>query len=191
MADEAILARHRVELEITFRPCRESDLRMLEWGPAYRSHRRAIERAFEGHRRGDNPMLVADVRGFPVAQIWIDLARREDEGVAILGALRVIPGLQRLGIGRRLVRMAERIAYECGFSRAEIGVEHDSPGARRLYEQLGYVHAGEEERVIEPERPDGERVRERIRYSLMRRELGEELGEGAAAEEPSRERAAT
>lgn len=171
MTDETILGRHSVELDIIVRPCRESDLRMLEWGGSYRAHRRVIERAFEGHLRGDNPMLVAEAQGFPVAQLWIDLARREDEGVAILWALRVMPGLRALGIGRVLVRCAERLAREWGFAQTEIGVEHDNVGARRLYEHLGYVEVGEEESSIEREEPGGEIVYDALRYAVMRRDL--------------------
>lgn len=53
-----------------------------------------------------------------------------------MNALEAVP--QNEGIGTALVETAERHARRLGARRVGLAVEHDNPGARRLYERLGY-----------------------------------------------------
>lgn len=127
-----------VQLEIRIRACRRDDLARLEWTDAEVAHRGIATLAFERHMRGENPMLVADANGSPVGQVWIDLTKRARERVGVIWALRVLPALRGLGVGRALVAAAEQRMSSAGCVAAEIGVEHGNPAARALYEALGY-----------------------------------------------------
>jgi len=60
---------------VWIRPCRAEDLPDLEWCGVYREHRAIAERTFAAMESGAQLMWVADVGGFPVGQIWLDLAR--------------------------------------------------------------------------------------------------------------------
>jgi ribosomal protein S18 acetylase RimI-like enzyme len=125
-------------LDVVIRPCREDDLAALEWFGLFEPHRPLIRRVFDQHRRGEAMMLVAEANGEPSGQLWIQLERRDEEQVGVIWAVRVVPSLQRLGIGARLIAAAERLLLERNFCRAELSVETDNPAARRLYERLGY-----------------------------------------------------
>lgn len=138
-----ILRQFRVPLEVTVRRCIREDLSNLEWHGLFAEHREIMESAFADQARGNGAMLVADVNGYPVGQIWIDIRRKREESVGILWALRVYPFLQRLGIGTALMEAAEDLLREIGFEYSELGVEKSNHDARRLYEHLGYRHMGE------------------------------------------------
>jgi len=124
--------------QVTIRSCQREDLQDLEWFGLFTPHRELILRAFERQENGDNVMLVAVVNSFPVGQVWIDLVRKVQASIGILWALRVMPPFQTLGIGTRLITMAEGVLKDEGFAVAEIGVEKDNLNAKRLYEKLGY-----------------------------------------------------
>ena len=67
----------------------------------------------------------------------------------------MIPCPQNLGIGTRLVRAAEPLVRQRGFTTAELGVDKTNPAARRLYERLGYAVVGAEQDSWEYLTPDG------------------------------------
>lgn len=129
-------------LNVVIRPCREADLPALEWFGLFAPHRQLIRRVFEQHRRGEALMLVAEVNGEASGQLWIDMQRHKEERIGEIWAVRILPCLQRLGIGTRLIAVAETLLLERGFEQAQLAVETDNPAARRLYERLGYVLAG-------------------------------------------------
>jgi ribosomal protein S18 acetylase RimI-like enzyme len=128
-----------IPLAVTIRRCAEQDLPALEWYGLFSGHREIIRSAYDAQCRGDGQMLVADVNGFPAGQVWIDLARYRAQRIGVLWAVRVYPFLCSLGIGRRLVEVAEQRLRALGYVGAELGVERDNRAARRLYERLGYV----------------------------------------------------
>lgn len=127
-----------IPLNVTIRACQESDLQLLEWFGLFADYRTVIAQTFKRHQQGEVMMLVAEANYFPVGQLWIDLVKKYDESVAIFWALRVIPCLQNLGIGSRLLLAAEHFIQSKGFTAAEIGVEKDNLDAFRLYERLAY-----------------------------------------------------
>ncbi|MCU7494850.1 MAG: hypothetical protein HF314_17305 [Ignavibacteria bacterium] len=88
-----------VTLSIRFRACRASDLPNLEWFGMFYNHRNIIRESFRRHTAGENYMIVAEVNSFPIGQVWIDMKKKRLANTGIIWALRVLPPLQRLGIG--------------------------------------------------------------------------------------------
>jgi ribosomal protein S18 acetylase RimI-like enzyme len=154
------------------RPCVAEDLPMLEWYGLFRDHRELFTDAFARHLAGNNVMLVADLRGFPVGQAWIDLVKHNEERVGYVWAVRVFPFLRGLGIGTHLIDSAERILAERGYRGAELGVEKDNPDARRLYERLGYALVGEAREEYAVTSPDGAVATYAIDQWLLRKSFG-------------------
>jgi GNAT superfamily N-acetyltransferase len=100
-------------------------------------------------RDGRGVLLVAWADGRPVGDVFLDHGpadqpevRRHLPGVPMLDHLEVLERLQRRGIGTALVRAGEDTARRLGHRRLALGVGVDTPGARRLYERLGYADWG-------------------------------------------------
>jgi ribosomal protein S18 acetylase RimI-like enzyme len=151
---------------LTIRQARAEDLPSLEWEGEYRRFRLVYQRAYADSLRGRRVLLVAELEHQVVGQIFlqVDSALAGGDGrSAYLYALRVRPEFRNRGIGTELVREAEAILRERGFSRVLISVAQDNDAARRLYERLGYEvfgqdpgewsfldDQGEEQKVHEP-----------------------------------------
>jgi ribosomal protein S18 acetylase RimI-like enzyme len=149
-----------VSATILIRPCTQADLPKLEWFGEYAGHRTIFAEVFASQQAGEALMLVAELNQFPVGQIWIDFASLKAKSIAVLWALRVLEPLQRLGIGRRLITVAEEQARGRGFAQAAIGVEKSNDGARRLYEQLGYKVVGDHKERWTSTTPEGDEIEE-------------------------------
>jgi GNAT superfamily N-acetyltransferase len=170
-ARAAAARRYVMPLRIDFRFCREEDLPSLEWFGLFSAHREIIRDAFEGQGRGEMLMLLALTNGFPVGQAWMDLARLRSENGALLWAVRVFPFLRGGALGSELIARAERLLAERGFAFVEIGAEKNNPGARRLYERLGYRLTHEAREAYAFTAPDGEAVRVDIDEWFLRKPL--------------------
>jgi GNAT superfamily N-acetyltransferase len=136
------------ELELHLRVCREEDLTALEWLGLYTAHRTVIADTFASQVRGEGLMLLAMANNFPLAQAWLDFARRGSRARPRIWAVRVFPPLQRGGIGTWLIGAVERVAKARGATSVEIGVEMSNPQARRFYEGLGYRLRGTERAFV-------------------------------------------
>jgi len=126
-----------VPMNVAIRACREEDLQALEWFGLFTDYRELIAKTFKRHEKGEVMMLVAEANHFPIGQVWIDLVKKHQDSIGLLWALRVMPCLQDLGIGSRLISTAERAIQSCGLTVAEIAVEKDNPAAKLLYKRLG------------------------------------------------------
>jgi GNAT superfamily N-acetyltransferase len=170
-----------VELRIqgSIRPCRRADLRHLEWFGMFTDHRAIFRAAWDGHRRGTNVMLVADLHGFPAGQVWIDLARKGASGIGVVWALRVHPVLYRSGLGRALLGAAERELRRRGLATAEVAVEKDNDGACRLYRRAGYRDAGEATEPWSYVKPDGTPVEHVLDLWILQKGLDGDDGSAA------------
>jgi ribosomal protein S18 acetylase RimI-like enzyme len=84
-------------------------------------------------------LVAVDAEDHPVGKLHVDFEVREHEGAAVVVAAAVTPELQRRGIGTALMAEAETRACRRGRLAMVVGVEDANPGARRLYERLGYV----------------------------------------------------
>lgn len=125
-------------VRIRIRSATLEDLPALEWWGWHSEHRDIIHRVYEEMLRGESLILVAEAGGFPIGQAWIDFEKRAADRAGLLWAVRIIPGFRNLGIGTRLMRIAERIMLERGLPVSELAVEKDNPDAKRLYERVGY-----------------------------------------------------
>ncbi|MDG4826044.1 GNAT family N-acetyltransferase [Asanoa sp. WMMD1127] len=95
--------------------------------------------------RGEGVLLVGCLDGSPVADVWVALSpvpeREVNEhlgGVPVLVHLEVVSVLRNRGFGTSLIGAAESLARSREHARIALGVAVDNPGARRLYERLGY-----------------------------------------------------
>lgn len=166
-----VLARQTASLEVTVRWCTARDLPDLEWFGLFHHHRAIFLDAFARHERGENLMLVADLNGFPVGQAWIDLLKRRAENAGYIWAVRVLPPLQNAGIGSLLMQTAEQVLRDRGYEQAEVGVETENAGARRLYERLGYRCVGELSETYGYTTPEGAEVHHLVEQWLLRKPL--------------------
>jgi ribosomal protein S18 acetylase RimI-like enzyme len=142
-------------LPVSIRQCRKDDLPALEWFGMFTAHRNIILAAYESQERGEAVMLVAEVKEFPIGQVWIDLTRKHEDATGILWAVRVLPPVQNLGLGTRLMAAAEHVLRNQGFTQAELVVEKDNPNAKRFYERQGYHVISSEQSEYTYTTPDG------------------------------------
>ena len=70
-----------IALNVTIRLCRREDLDDLEWFGQWREHRPLLEQAFAAQGRGEQAFTVAEANGFPVGQVWVDLAKLRAESI--------------------------------------------------------------------------------------------------------------
>ena len=121
---------------------RASDLADLAWSgnPAHlRSVAAALYRAAQGL---EDYLVVRAPGGQPVAKMRVDYTSEDDTGV--FSQLATIGPLQGLGIATMLIGAGEQRVRARGMAFAALGVEDNNPGARRLYERLGYQAAGQQ-----------------------------------------------
>lgn len=90
-------------------------------------------------------MLVGELGGDLVGQIWIDFTRAD---VGYLWALRVRAECRGRGFGTRLLAAGERAITARGRTVAELEVEPANVHARQIYERRGYVWIAEDPRSL-------------------------------------------
>lgn len=138
---------------LNIRTATQADLPALEWGGEYTHFRRLYEDIYRSSQRGEAVLWVAelDERGV-IGQLFVQLTSARPEladGVrrAYVYGFRVQTAYQNVGIGTRMMAASEADLVGRGFRLVTLNVNRDNPGARRLYERLGYrVVASEEGR---------------------------------------------
>jgi ribosomal protein S18 acetylase RimI-like enzyme len=178
------VTRFSVEVPVRIRPCSADDVPALEWDALFTHQRQIFAEAYARQQRGEGVLLVADVAGRPAGQAWVDLVRKEPEGIGVISSVRVVPLLRGAGIGRRLVQAAERILAGRGFGVAEIGVERGSGETQRLYERLGYRVAGRVRETYFYAPPGGTREEVGVDEWLMHKPLESVAAERWEGAEP-------
>lgn len=138
MSGDAEFGTIRAEITANVRRARADDLPALEWMGLYTRHRDVIERAFAAQQRGDGLMLLAISAGFPIAQVWIDFTGGSAPETAVLWAVRTFFPLQRTGIGRRMMEIAEAELRRRGYQGIELEVEAWNEKALGFYQRLGW-----------------------------------------------------
>lgn len=105
--------------------------------------RNDVHRAFLARQEaGDASYLVAWRGGSPVGTGVVRWGGTDAGPDPEITNLQVPASLQSQGIGTAIVRFAEGLIRDRGFSRALIGVGEDNPRASALYERLGYRDTG-------------------------------------------------
>jgi ribosomal protein S18 acetylase RimI-like enzyme len=130
-------------LTYCIRPARRADVPKLEWYGSQAHTRPYIHQAYKAMTQGRRMMLVADLNGFPVGQIYVqfDSKNKQHADGATRGyiyAFRVIDHLRRSGIGTALLHAAEQVLIDRGFRIATLQVSKQNENARRLYQKTGY-----------------------------------------------------
>lgn len=134
-----------LEIPVTLRIATAEDLPKLEWHGQYQHFRNMFRRTFYEQQAGRRLMLLADFNDFPIGHIFIQLrAANRRRPRAYFYSFRVMEMFRSQGIGTWLLTNAEAIAYDRGLRRAAIAAAKDNPGARRLYERLGYQVYGDD-----------------------------------------------
>jgi len=128
---------------LVIRRANERDLPELEWEGRYQHFRRLYRHALAEANRGRRVLLVADVEGRIVGQVFVQLTSARAELAdgshsGYLYAFRVRPEFRNQGIGTQLLLEAEAVLRGQGFERAVIAVARDNHRAMRLYQSLGY-----------------------------------------------------
>lgn len=141
--DTDALASLAVRLDVVIRRATAHDIRMLEWGGEFWRLRKHFENAYAEQQAGRRLLLVADLNGYPVGRLFLQIARgnpvfADGSTRAYLYAFHVMKPLRGAGIGTALVDTAEDLLREHGFKWVTIAVEKTNEGALRLYQRLGY-----------------------------------------------------
>jgi ribosomal protein S18 acetylase RimI-like enzyme len=171
--ESVLRERFTVTREVTLRVCRGDDLPALEWFGLFTAHREIIRSVYDSQESGEAIMLVAEVQGFPIGQVWIDLIRKSVDATGVLWAVRVFPILQNLGIGTRLMAAAEEVLRYHACAYAELGVEQDNPDAKRFYERQGYRVVGRMQGEYGYTTPDGQATRVPTDQWILRKPLAQ------------------
>lgn len=136
-------------MNYTIRKMVPSDIEAIAVTFAPRNKKREqYERYFDENQRGERVTLIAVADGRVVGYgnvLWeSDYESFRRDGVPEINDLNVIEGHQNHGIGRALIREAERLVAEAGKTVVGIGVGQtpDYAAAQHLYPRLGYVPDG-------------------------------------------------
>ncbi len=138
-----------LRLPVTIRPAVREDVAKLEWYGAYTNIRNLIRKAFSEQLQGRRLMLVADLNGFPVGQVYIQFiagnaAIADGYSRAYLYAFRVIDHMRRCGIGSKLLEVAESELLARRFQIVMLQVAKHNEEALRLYQRHQYKVMGED-----------------------------------------------
>ncbi len=158
-----------VVVPLTIRDLTHEDLPACAWSGSA-SHLAHVATALDRAERGEVDYLaVCPPSGLPVATGGIDYTTTP--GAGTLFQFGVHPALRSCGIGTLLIGTAEQRIRDRGLHRAELGVEENNPGARALYERLGYVACDHKHAAWDVDAPDGSIARYETVLTVMRKEL--------------------
>jgi ribosomal protein S18 acetylase RimI-like enzyme len=135
---------------VRFRHVTQADLSGLEWEGEFIHFRRMYAEAYRRSQRGEAVLWLIEHSQLGIlGQLFVhlDSQRRElADGVhrAYIYGFRVRPAFRGLGLGTRLLEVAEQDLVQRGFSWTVLNVSRENLDARRLYERQGYrVVAGD------------------------------------------------
>lgn len=136
--------------KLTIRHLTAADLPALEWDGEYTHFRRLYAEAYTRAQKGEAVLWVADLEGVGViGQLFVQLATADRGGPygdarAYIYSFRVRPAYRGVGVGSRLLEVAEQDLIRRGIRKVTLNVARDNRDARRFYERHGY-------RVVAPE----------------------------------------
>jgi GNAT superfamily N-acetyltransferase len=138
------------ELEIEIRPAEEHQLDFLEAEFSPNDLSRHHHQRHDVQKSGDGVYLIAWYNARPIGHFLLEWAGPGEDPTGeypsptpYLGAVQVRPEYRRKGVATQLIRHAEELVRDRGFSRIGLAVgSTDNPDARRLYEKLNYLDWG-------------------------------------------------
>jgi GNAT superfamily N-acetyltransferase len=124
------------------RPATSADVdRLIASLAEYPASQHHIRGRWDTQQSGEGVYLIAHSDGEILGQTMV-LRESKYAEVRAAEAAAEINGLhayvQKQGVGTALIRAAEAVATEWTRPAIGMGVGYDNPGARRLYERLGY-----------------------------------------------------
>jgi ribosomal protein S18 acetylase RimI-like enzyme len=122
---------------VPIRLCEERDLEHFH-ALGGSDHVRYCREQFARGPQACTILVATDEHDAPVGKVHLDLETRATTGEAVLVAAAVRSDRQGNGIGTALMAAAEEHVCSSGLDSIVLGVEDFNPGARRLYERLGY-----------------------------------------------------
>ncbi len=135
---------------IRIRQATQTDLPTLEWDGELIHYRRLFSETYQQARQGQAIIWVAELeQAGLIGQVLVSLKSERPElsdGVmrAYVYGFRVKPRYRSQGVGSQMMAVIEADLRQRGFSIVTLNVGQDNPGARRLYERIGY-------RVVSPD----------------------------------------
>lgn len=114
-------------------------------------------------------LAVRAPNGKPIAKGCINYA--EHDGAGTLTQLATVGGLQGLGVGSRMIEVAQDRIRQRGLSVAMMGVEDNNPRAQALYERLGYQPAGRKKESWTETDQQGKRFLYETEVTLLSKQL--------------------
>jgi ribosomal protein S18 acetylase RimI-like enzyme len=132
-----------IETDVALRPATVADaprIAALFTEEGYPAGATAVESRLGRFNTDDSTVIVADHDGEILGFIALHVVPRfeHDDSFVRIVALVVDPAVRDRGIGRVLMAEAERIGRARDAAFVEITAGHHRPGARHLYDSLGY-----------------------------------------------------
>lgn len=142
---------HELTLNATLkiRKATLEDVKRLEWNGQFTHFRKLFRRAYLEQRNGTRLMLVMDFNGYPIARLFIQFISADGiiadgKNKGYIYSFTVLEHFRNLGIGTRMLAIAEAILRKRGYQVAIISVAKDNTRALKLYKRQGYRTYGED-----------------------------------------------
>lgn len=135
---------------IVIRQCSRNDLPALEWEGEYIHFRRVFLETYNRSLRGLSVLWVADLPNTGlIGQLFVQLNTDRPELAdgktrAYFYSIRVRPSYRSVGLGARLLLVAETDIIRRGFQYATLNVAKENVRAQMFYERHGYARVAHE-----------------------------------------------
>ena len=137
-------------IPVFIRQAEKDDLVDLEWNGEYTHFRRLYADTYMMVEQGKAVIWIAETNGSGlIGQCFVSLKGNRPEladGIvrAYIYGFRVQPPFRNQGIGTRIMYTIEDDLRKRGFRQVTLNVGKDNHDARRFYDRLGYIAAGED-----------------------------------------------
>lgn len=130
--------------QISIRHVTRQDLPALEWDGEYTHFRRLFAEAYRQSELGQSILWVAELPGLGVVgQLFVQTDSQntrlaDGRQRAYIYGFRVRPPYRGMGIGSRMLKIAEADLARQDYRTVSLNVGRDNLAARRMYERCGY-----------------------------------------------------
>lgn len=130
--------------QLTIRHVTRQDLPALEWDGEYTHFRRLFAEAYRQYKLDQAILWVAELPGLGIiGQLFVQTVSQNTRLAdgrlrAYIYGFRVRPPYRDMGIGSRMLQIAENDLVSKGYRIVSLNVGRDNLGARRMYERFGY-----------------------------------------------------